>query len=367
MVRNWPRRVLVRIGRIVALLAIVVLLGGSACYVVMVRMPGSSFRGDPPAFTAAQRDLAEELRGHVEVLAGDIGPRNTMYEHNYDRARQYLREQLESYGYEVTEQTFDVGGVECANIIASTRPFVEDSARAASDSGEVIVVGAHYDSCMDSPAANDNASGCAAVLALARRFAPDKEGNDSQHRDSQRQEMPGSERAIRFALFANEEPPHFMTDQMGSLVYATSCAQRGDDIAVMLSLETIGYYSDAEGSQQYPLAPLGWFYPTRGDFIAFVSNVKSRSALRDVVGSFRRHAKFPSEGAALPGGIPGVGWSDHWAFWQAGYPAVMVTDTAPYRYPWYHSRRDTPDKLDYQRMARLVDGIDLVLRDLNGR
>lgn len=359
MVRRTMKVVLVRGARLLALLAIVLLLAGAAGYVVMVRMPGASYRGALPAMTDAQRSLADELRRHVEVLAGDIGPRNTMYVREYEAARRYLRDQLESYGYTVTEQTFPVGDVQCANVIAESAIGTRASADSPAAAGEkgIIVVGAHYDSCFDSPAANDNASGCAAVLALARRFAPGTE----QHATA------AAPATIRFVLFANEEPPHFTTDSMGSLVYARSCAARGDDIAVMLSLETIGFFSNAPGSQRYPLKPLGWFYPTTGDFIAFVSNVKSRKALRRVVGLFRHHAAFPSQGAALPGGIPGVGWSDHWAFWQAGYPAVMVTDTALFRYLPYHTTQDTPDKLDYQRMARVVDGLERVLTELRGQ
>ena len=131
----------------------------------------------------------------------------------------------------------------------------------------------------------------------------------------------------------------------------------------MLSLETIGYYVEEEESQRYP-PPFSLFYPSTGNFIAFVGNVKSGPLVREVVGSFRRHAKFPSEGAAFPGFIPGVGWSDHWAFWQEGYPALMVTDTAPFRYPAYHSPQDTPEKVKYDQMARVVGGLGKVIADL---
>ena len=172
-------------------------------------------------------------------------------------------------------------------------------------------------------------------------------------------------RTVRFVLFANEEPPFFQTADMGSLVYAKRCRQRGENIVAMLSVETIGYYSERPGSQQYP-PPMGLLYPSTGDFIGFVGNVKSRHLVRELVGSFRRHAQFPSEGAALPGSMTGVSWSDQWAFWQEGYPAVMVTDTAPFRYPYYHHPADTPDRLDYERMARVVDGLRAVLVDLAG-
>ncbi len=131
----------------------------------------------------------------------------------------------------------------------------------------------------------------------------------------------------------------------------------------MLSLETIGYYSDKPGSQRYPF-PLGFFYPSTGNFIAFVSNLSSRALLQEVIVSFRRHADFPSESVAAPAFIPGVDWSDHWSFWKEGYAALMVTDTAPYRYPYYHTAQDTPDKVDYERAARVVTGLQGMLSEL---
>ena len=188
----------------------------------------------------------------------------------------------------------------------------------------------------------------AATLALARRFASIK-----------------SEHTLRFVAFVNEEPPYFLTGEMGSLVHAGRCKARGDKISAMMSLETIGYFSDAPHSQTYPSPGLGIFYPKVGNFIGFVSNVHSRSLLRRVVALFRKHAKIPSEGAALPAFVPGVSWSDQWSFWHHGYPGIMVTDTAPFRYPYYHSSSDTPDKLDYDRFALVVSGIEKVIEGLD--
>ena len=150
---------------------------------------------------------------------------------------------------------------------------------------------------------------------------------------------------------------------MGSRVYARRSRERRDHIVAMLSLETIGYYSDEPGSQLYPF-PLRFFYPSTGNFLAFVANLGSRGLLREALASFRRNAQFPSEGVAAPAFIPGVDWSDHWAFWQESYPALMVTDTALYRYPHYHTLQDTPDKVDYERLARVVKGLHGMLRDL---
>jgi Zn-dependent M28 family amino/carboxypeptidase len=169
---------------------------------------------------------------------------------------------------------------------------------------------------------------------------------------------------VRFVAFVNEESPFFQTQQMGSWVYANECKLRGDHIAAMVSLETLGYFSVSSGSQKYPVPWLSMIYPNVGNFIAFVGNVSSRALVKQAIGSFRRRAEFPSEGAALPARIPGVGWSDHWSFWEHGYPAIMITDTAPFRYPHYHAASDTPDKLDYASMARVVEALTNVIEEL---
>ncbi|CAG1022576.1 partial Bacterial leucyl aminopeptidase, partial [Methylococcales bacterium] len=214
---------------------------------------------------------------------------------------------------------------------------------------EIVVIGGHYDSLEDTPGANDNASGTAAVLALARAFA----GKQTL-------------RTLHFVTFVNEEPPYFQSKDMGSWVYVKRCRQRNENIVAMLSLETIGYYSDAKGSQHYPLSPLGLMYPTTGNFIAFVGNIKSRKLVQDAVGLFRRDAELPSEAAVLPEMLVGVGWSDQWSFWQEGYPGIMVTDTAPFRYPYYHTQEDTPDKIDYDRLAYVVNALKKVVAGLTG-
>ncbi|MBY0308032.1 MAG: M28 family peptidase, partial [Phycisphaerales bacterium] len=198
------------------------------------------------------------------------------------------------------------------------------------------------------PAANDNGSGVAATLALMRRFAA----------------WGAPARTVRFAFFANEEPPHFWTDKMGSFVMGEACRAKGENIIAMLTPETIGCYSDEPGSQRYPLPLVRRFYGDKGNFVAFIGIGKSASLVRRCVGLFRRHAEFPSLGAALPSVVPGVGASDHWGFWRVGYPALMVTDTAPYRYRYYHTRADLPDKIDFERMARVVEGLHRVVGSL---
>lgn len=317
---------------------------------MMIGMPGRSFRGTPPPLTADETKLRDELAADVHKLAGEIGERNVQHYAQLRAAADFIGQSFAAAGLPVRRDGYGVSGRLCENIEAEIR----------GSSDAIVVIGAHYDSVLGSPGANDNGSGVAALLALARRFA----GTSSTR--TLRFAGASPTRTLRFVAFANEEPAHFQTDLMGSMVYASRCKARGDRITAMISLETIGYFSDAPGSQKYPLPGLGMLYPTTGNFIAFVANTSSRRVLREALRSFRGVAKLPSEGAALPANVPGVGWSDHWAFWQHGYPAFMITDTAPFRYPHYHARTDTPDKLDYDQMARLVDGLKTVIEQLAG-
>ena len=166
-------------------------------------------------------------------------------------------------------------------------------------------------------------------------------------------------------LFVNEEPPYFQTEEMGSHQYASALKARGERVAAMYSLETLGYYASEPGSQRYPW-PFGPLFPDRGDFVAFVGTLDARALVRASIGSFRSHTKFPTIGGVAPASIPGIDWSDHWAFTQQGFPALMITDTAPFRYPHYHTFRDTPDKVDADSLARIVKGIERMIRDVAG-
>ena len=303
-----------------------------------LRMPGTSHKGPLPPLSAAQAELIPELKSTITELALGIGQRNVFKPSGLRDAEAYLGGELTRMGYKVRRQAYTAAGVECANL------DVEIPGR--THPKEIVVVGAHYDSIADSPAANDNGSGVAATMALARRFAGRK-----------------TARTVRFVLFVNEEPPFFFTQDMGSHVYASACKERRENIVAMMTPETIGYYSDADDSQKYPI-PVSGLYPTKGDFIAFVGMHESAKLIRRAVGTFRKECKFPSIGAGLPSIVPMVGASDHWAFWCMGYPSLMITDTAPFRYPHYHLRSDTPDKIDFGKMARVVEGIDHITEDL---
>jgi hypothetical protein len=310
-----------------------------------VKMPGKSISKAAP-LSPDEVALREELRADVQKLAGEIGERNMWHYAQLNAAADFIEDSFSGAGLHPRRDSYEVHGQACHNLeaeIPGTHP-------------EILLIGAHYDSVFGSPGANDNGTGVAAMLALARRFST---------RDKERRLTQTPYKTLRFVAFVNEEPPYFLSDEMGSFIYAGRCKKRGDKIAAMISLETIGYFSDAPHSQTYPSPGLGLFYPKVGNFIGFVSNLPSRSLLRRVVALFREHAKIPSEGAALPAFIPGVSWSDQWSFWRYGYPGIMVTDTAPFRYPYYHSSNDTPDKLDYDRFTLVVNGMAKVIEDLD--
>lgn len=285
----------------------------------MIRMPGTSHAGPLPPLTGEARALTLRLRLHVAALA--VQERNV----DLETPARYIEQAFRSQGLEFSVQEFVSAGRRVRNIEAG-----------AGD----IVVGAHYDTVPGSPGADDNASGVAVLIELAAMKMP-----------------------VRLVAFANEEPPYSFGPDMGSWAWAKRARDRGEPIRAMFSLEMLGYYRDTAGSQRYP-APLGLFYPDRADFIAFVGDLGARGLVRRSIGAFRKGAEFPSEGVAAPAFIPGVTWSDHWSFRRHGYPAIMITDTAFYRYPHYHLPNDTPDKLDYERMARVTLGLAAMLNEL---
>jgi hypothetical protein len=332
-----------RCGFIIGSVCVFLSIGGCVC----MFMPGKSYSGAFPEAGPERIALREALESDVSMLSETIGQRNLFHYDGLEKSVEFISSSFIESGYIPEIQEFKaksslLGNLRNApkddkniykNIIAEKRGVISPE--------EIIVVGAHYDSVpfVECPAANDNASGVAAVLAMAKRFSNLK-----------------CAKTIRFAAFTNEEPPYFWTESMGSYVYAKACKEKNEKIIAMITPETIGFYSDKEGSQDYP-APFNFFYPSKGNFIAFVGNMSSASLVRQCVGIFRETTHFPSEGAALPSFLPGVGWSDHWSFWKMGYPALMVTDTAPFRYPHYHCASDTPDKIDFDKMAVVVAGL----------
>lgn len=328
---------------VVIVLAVAAVLAGVALWWRSILMPGRSFEGPLPPLDARLASVAQRLRDDLTVLASEIGPRNVS--HDYEAlvaAAEFLDGTLQDAGYEVSRETFLVDGKEVWNLA------VERRGRQRPD--EILLVGAHYDTVPGSPGANDNGSAVVATLELARWFA--------EHEP---------DRTIRFVLFVNEEAPYYMTEAMGSLRCAQACRERGEHLVGMISLETIGCYFDTDGSQRYPVSLLGFFYPRRGNFAAVVGNLASRRFVHTLVRALRQQ-RFPIEGIAAPNALKDIFRSDHAAFWSCGYPGVMITDTANFRYPHYHTAADTVDKIAFPALALLVEAIGYALGDvLNDR
>lgn len=305
----------------------------------MIALPGKSYVGQFLPLSDDEKQIAANLEKHVTYLATDIGQRNIPTKDSLRKSVLYINRELESYGYKTKIQEFLADGYEMVNLEAEL-----PGQRLPK---EVIVLGAHYDSVPDCPGANDNGTGVASNLELARLFAKQK-----------------PDRTIKFVFFPNEENPYWGKEGMGSKNYADRAAEMNENIIAMLSLETMGYYSDEPGSQRYP-QPFNLLYTDKGNFIGVVGDLNSRSLVHKCAGVFRETTSFPLEGGAIYDRVPGVGWSDHKPFWDKGYKAVMVTDTAPFRYPHYHKPTDTADKINYPALARVTLGLSKVIQEIS--
>ena len=238
----------------------------------------------------------------------------------------------------MTNQTYLINGNPYQNIIAlfpSTNP-----AR--------IVVGAHYDACADTPGADDNASGIAGILELARLI-----GKFQPHH------------TIELVAYCTEEPPFFGTQDMGSAHHAQGLQEQGIRVDAMLALEMIGYFSDAPSSQSYPAFIFRLFCPSKGNFIAVVGNTKQRRLIKATKIAMRGITDLPVHSVSVPGFIQGVDFSDHRNYWAHGFPAVMITDTAFLRNKMYHELGDTADRLDYTRMSKVVIAVLEAIKKLD--
>ena len=280
------------------------------------------------------KSLPSRLKSHVIELSRNIGERSVFKYSQLKETAGYITQQFQDLGLKVEFQEYTLLGKPVKNIIAKKTGKARPN--------EIIIIGAHYDTCFN-PGANDNASAIAGLIELARLLA-----------------SLDLSRSIRFIAFVNEEPPFFKTADMGSFIYARQAKAKSEDIKAVLILEMIGYYSNRIFSQRYPLF-LGPFYPNRANFIAVVGNFANRGLVKQVSNYFKQGSKFPLRSAVLFDFVPGIDFSDHWSFWQMGILSVMITDTAFYRYPHYHSNSDTFEKLDYQKMAEVVEGLGSVL------
>lgn len=295
-------------------------------------MPGLMFPGPLPPLSIRQAQIASRLEAHVRHLTETIGPRNFKFYKNLQRSVVWLEGELRQSGYAVERLPYEIDGQIFENL------------HTLDDEGPFTVIGAHYDSVYECPGANDNGSAVAALLELARL-------------------LPGR-RDLRFVLFANEEPPFYKTEGMGSHVYVQRLLQNAEPVNNMICLETLGYYTEAPDSQK---SPGGDWFPTVGNFMAVAADLQSNDLAREVVGRWRSQVAFPCLGvAATPESEfdliqAGLNMSDHDCFWRAGIPAVMITDTVFYRYAHYHTLEDTWEKLTYEPFARVVDGLAQIL------
>jgi len=294
-----------------------------------------------PSSAMPEPSLSTRLRAHVSAIASE--EHNTATPRALEQAAVYIEDVLGSEGYRIRRQEYEAGGhmvrnieVSVANVAAGAKP------------ARIFIIGAHYDSAPGAPGANDNGSGTAAVLELARLL--------KTMRPSQ-----GTE--VKFVFFVNEEPPWFRGEEMGSVRHARQLHADGHKVEGALILETIGYYSQARHSQQLPPG-LEKRYPDTGNFIAFVGTLESSRLVQDALSAFQAASDFPARGLAAPAYVQGVTLSDHSSYNRFGYPAIMITDTAFMRYPYYHTAEDTPDKLDYDSVARVVSGLARTIRAL---
>jgi hypothetical protein len=319
-----------------AITAGAVLLGAGALCAAgwyLVTQPLSpQVRGKKTGENVSGADPAR-LEAHVRALAETFAPRDHEHPENLEKVAAYVQREFAQAGGRVAEQPFQAGGQTYQNVIASWGP----------EGGERVVVGAHYDAAGPYPGADDNASGVAGLLELAHLLGA------------------GASPTLRVDLvaFCLEEPPYFATDRMGSAVHAASLKREGVRVRAMLCMEMIGYFTDVPNSQQFPIPAMKPFYPSVGNFITVAGRPDDAELTRRVKAVMREAGgdALPVHSVTAPASLQGLDFSDHRNYWAAGYPAVMITDSAFFRNPHYHTREDTPDTLDYRRMALVVDGL----------
>lgn len=300
----------------------------------------------------------DRLKECVSYLSCEIGPRSYHDCKKLDLAAEYIAGRLGEYGYSVSDQLFPYRGKTYRNIIGKSP--------AADRTRETIVVGAHYDTVTGSPGADDNASAVAGLLEIARLMSQESlhpEAHAAKDNASGWRHLP----CIDFVAFGLEEPPVFRTHNMGSYHYARSLKKSGRKVRGMICLEMIGYFTDSPHSQKFPVPFMERKFPSRGNFVAAVGNLRSGQFTETIKQGFEKGTDIPIFSLNALSLVLGIDFSDHWSFYKFGYPAVMITDTAFYRNPNYHTPDDTHDTLDYQRMAKVVYGVKSALEDQSTR
>ncbi len=318
------------------LLTISILAGAAVRFCVV--FPRQPSRTALPPLDDALRATALDLESHVRAVAAV--PHNIAHPEALEASATYIEATLCSFGYTPVPQLFHVGKTQVRNIEIVIDPPPPTRAF------ETLVIGAHYDSADDFPGANDNGTGVAALLELARTLKKAKPAC-----------------RLRLVFFVNEEHPYGKTPDMGSFRHANAMKERGENIIGMLAFETLGHFSQKPGSQRFPF-PFGMLYPNQGNFIAFVGMLNARAIVNRFVRTFREGSTFPAIGSVAPSFVEGADLSDHWAYDHFGYPSCMVTDTAPFRNPFYHSQRDTPDTVDYANLARVTAALATMIQTL---
>jgi len=278
-------------------------------------------------------EIRKNMESDIEYLQ-NLGPRNSENDKSYKQLRQceeWIKQRWESQGYVVKKYAFSIKGKEYSNL--------EIEIKGSTLPSEIIVISAQYDTLPDSPGANNNGSGMAILFQLSqllRKHTPD--------------------RTLRLLNFVNEEDPFFGTEMMGSYQYAKRSHQLREDIRVMLSMDALGIYKDEPGSQRLPF-PFSFFYPDRGNFLAFIGDFSSRKYMVETTRGFKKGSSFPIEAGVVPKWATGAAWSDHSSFWKFGYPGIMVTDTGGFRSPSHTTKEDTMEKLNFEAMSRIVIGM----------
>jgi hypothetical protein len=283
--------------------------------------------------------LQEALREHVNALAVDIGPRTPSNGDSLVRAAKYIRSVFEEAGLSVRQQDYQYYDQRMTNVLATHS--------AAAGASTYYVIGAHYDTVPGTPGADDNASAVAVMLELTRRLS------------HERLKVP-----VLFAAFTLEEPPAYLTGHQGSRIFVRSCLTSGHHVLGAIILEMVGFTAPR---QYYPYLARWPGYPAEGNFIGIIANWRSWRVGRAVLRGFRKNATLPVESLFLPFNgrlLPETRLSDHASFWDAGLPALMITDTAFFRNPNYHLPSDTIDTLDLTFMAELVKSLELALLEL---
>ncbi len=281
----------------------------------------------------------QRLEADVRYLA-DPAPPIRLTAPQLEMVATWIESEFQQWG-PTRRQTYTANGSSYSNVILELGPGHADA------SSELIVIGAHYDSWDGLPGADDNASGVAGVLELARLLST--------------ADLAGPVQLVAWPL---EEPPWFRGDDMGSYRHAQALSVAGRKLKFMVSVEMIGYFSSVEGSQHYSIPGLGLIYPDTGNFIAVVGSLGEMSLVRQFKHAFSSASELPIHSFNAPASLHGVDFSDHLSFWRFGYPALMLTDTSFNRNLAYHTMDDTADRLDYDSMAAVIDGVYQVVVDL---